>query len=40
MSKTKKFIPLITGVAIAIGVFIGGKLNFDTIHKYLISSNA
>ena len=28
MSDTKKYIPLIIGVAVAIGVFIGGKLNF------------
>ena len=28
MGFQKKYIPLITGVAVAAGVFIGGKLNF------------
>ena len=40
MSKTKKFIPLITGVAIAIGVFIGGKLNFTDTSDRLFTTNS
>ena len=40
MSKTKKFIPLIIGVAIAIGVFIGGKLNFTDTSDRLFTTNS
>ncbi|WP_375235904.1 S41 family peptidase [Winogradskyella sp.] len=40
MSKTKKFIPLITGVAISIGVFIGGKLNFTDTSDRLFTTNS
>lgn len=40
MSNTKKYIPLITGVAIAIGVFIGGKLNFTDSSDRLFTANS
>lgn len=40
MSKTKKYIPLIIGTAIAIGVFIGGKLNFTDTSDRLFTTNS
>lgn len=40
MSNTKKYIPLIIGVAIAIGVFIGGKLNFSDTSDRLFTTNS
>ena len=40
MSNTKKYIPLIIGVAIAIGVFIGGKLNFTDTSDRLFTTNS
>lgn len=40
MSKSKKYIPLIIGVAIAIGIFIGGKLNFTDTSDRLFTSNS
>ncbi|SHG90659.1 S41 family peptidase [Winogradskyella jejuensis] len=40
MSNTKKYIPLITGIAIAIGVFIGGKLNFTDTSDRLFTTNS
>ncbi|MDU8886728.1 S41 family peptidase [Yeosuana sp. MJ-SS3] len=36
----KKFLPLILGVAIAAGIFIGGKLNFTDAPDRLFSSNS
>lgn len=40
MRFSKKYIPLIIGIAIAIGVFIGGKLNFaDTSDRLFISNS-
>ena len=40
MSFQKKYIPLIIGVAIAAGVFIGGKLNFSDTSDRLFTSNS
>ncbi|WP_397363799.1 S41 family peptidase [Olleya sp. R77988] len=40
MSKTKTYIPLIIGVAIAAGIFIGGKLNFGDNSDRLFTSNS
>nr|WP_321229071.1 S41 family peptidase [uncultured Psychroserpens sp.] len=40
MSFQKKYIPLIIGVAIATGVFIGGKLNFTDTSDRLFTSNS
>ena len=40
MKVKKKYIPLIMGVAIALGVFIGGKLNFNDNSDRLFSSNS
>ncbi|WP_204344775.1 S41 family peptidase [Psychroserpens algicola] len=40
MTFDKKYIPLIIGVAIAAGVFIGGKLNFSDTSDRLFSSNS
>src|SRR5210317_868347 len=36
----KKFLPLILGIAIAAGIFIGGKLNFTDSPDRLFSSNS
>lgn len=40
MAFDKKYIPLIVGVAIATGVFIGGKLNFTDTSDRLFTSNS
>lgn len=40
MSIDKKYIPFIIGVAIAAGVFIGGKLNFSDTSDRLFTSNS
>ena len=40
MNFQKKYIPLIVGVAIAAGIFIGGKLNFSDHSDRLFSSNS
>lgn len=40
MAFSKKYIPLIIGVAIAAGVFIGGKLNFSDTSDRLFTSNS
>lgn len=40
MQIQKKFIPLIIGVAIAIGIFIGGKLSFRDSSDRLFTSNS
>ncbi|MEM5566565.1 S41 family peptidase [Psychroserpens sp. AS72] len=40
MTFQKKYIPLIIGVAIAAGVFIGGKLNFTDTSDRLFTSNS
>ena len=40
MSNTKKYLPLILGVAIAAGIFIGGKLNFTDSSDRLFTSNS
>ncbi|TDY10584.1 S41 family peptidase [Meridianimaribacter flavus] len=40
MSFQKKYIPLIIGVAVAAGVFIGGKLNFTDTSDRLFTSNS
>lgn len=40
MASNKKYIPLIIGVAIAAGVFIGGKLNFTDTSDRLFTSNS
>ena len=40
MNIKKKYIPLIIGVAMALGVFIGGKLNFIDNSDRLFSSNS
>ena len=39
MKTHKKYLPLIIGIAIATGVFIGGKLNFTDSSKRLFTSN-
>ena len=40
MKFSKKYIPLIVGFAIALGVFIGGKLNFTDTSDRLFTSNS
>ena len=40
MHFDKKYLPLILGVAIAAGVFIGGKLNFADAPDRLFTSNS
>ena len=40
MKFSKKYIPLIVGFAIAIGVYIGGKLNFTDTSDRLFTSNS
>ena len=40
MSNSKKYIPLIIGIAVAIGVFIGGNLNFTDTSDRLFSTNS
>lgn len=40
MRLKKKFIPLIIGVAIAAGIYIGGKLNFSDSSDRLFTSNS
>ncbi len=40
MSKAKIYFPLILGVAIAAGIFIGGKLNFGDSSDKLFTSNS
>ena len=40
MALSKKYIPLIIGVAIAAGVLIGGKLNFTDTSDRLFTSNS
>ena len=40
MNIKKKYIPLVIGVAMALGVFIGGKLNFIDNSDRLFSSNS
>lgn len=40
MATKNKYIPLITGIAIAIGVLIGGKLNFTDTSDRLFTTNS
>ncbi len=40
MKSHKKYLPLIIGVAIAAGIFIGGKLNFGDSSNRLFTSNS
>jgi len=40
MKTSKKYLPLFLGVAIAIGIFIGGKLNFTDSSDRLFTSNS
>jgi carboxyl-terminal processing protease len=40
MSQTKKYIPLIIGIAVATGVLIGGKLNFTDTSDRLFTTNS
>ncbi len=40
MSKQKKYLPLWIGLAIAIGVFIGSKLNFSDSKEVIFSTNS
>ncbi|MEZ4855167.1 MAG: S41 family peptidase [Gelidibacter sp.] len=40
MSFQKKYVPLLLGIAVAIGVFIGGKLNFTDTSDRLFTSNS
>jgi len=40
MAYQKKYLPLVLGVAIAAGIFIGGKLNFSGTSDRLFSSNS
>jgi carboxyl-terminal processing protease len=40
MPYKKKYLPLIVGVAVAAGIFIGGKLNFSDVPDKLFSKNS
>ncbi|MFL1011106.1 S41 family peptidase [Flavisericum labens] len=40
MSTQKKYIPLVLGIAVAMGVFIGGKLDFSDSRDKLFSTNS
>jgi carboxyl-terminal processing protease len=40
MNAYKKYLPLIIGAAIAVGIFIGGKLNFNDSSDRLFTSNS
>ena len=40
MNIQKKYLPLIIGTAIAVGIFIGGKLNFSDSPDRLFSTNS
>ena len=40
MSQTKKFLPLVIGIALAAGVLIGGKLNFTDTSDRLFTTNS
>ena len=40
MKLKKKYIPLLLGLAIAAGIFIGGKLNFSDTSDRLFTSNS
>ena len=40
MKSTRKYLPLILGIAIAAGIFIGGKLNFTDAPDRLFTSNS
>jgi len=40
MNVKKKYVPLIVGIAVAIGIFIGGKLNFTDSSDRLFTSNS
>lgn len=40
MSNQKKYLPLILAIAVAIGIFIGGKLNFIDSSNRLFSNNS
>ena len=40
MKLSKKYIPLVVGIAIAIGILIGGKLNFGDSSDRLFTSNS
>ena len=40
MTYQKKYLPLVLGVAIATGIFIGGKLNFTDSPDRLFSTNS
>ena len=40
MPVQKKYIPLLLGVAVAVGIFLGARLNFTTVSDTLFSSNS
>lgn len=40
MSYQKKYLPLVLGIAIAAGIFVGGKLNFSDAPDRLFSTNS
>lgn len=40
MTNTKKYIPLLLGMAVALGVFIGSKLNFNDAPDKLFAANS
>ena len=40
MKSSKTYIPLIIGVALALGVFVGGKLNFSDTSDRVFASNS
>ncbi len=40
MPVQKKYIPLLLGVAVAFGIFLGARLNFTTVSDTLFSSNS
>lgn len=40
MGNTKKYLPIWLGVALAIGVFVGSKLNFQDTNKKIFATNS
>ena len=40
MTYQKKYLPLILGVAVAAGIYIGGRLNFSGSPERLFSKNS
>ncbi|HPF10441.1 MAG TPA: S41 family peptidase [Flavobacteriaceae bacterium] len=40
MGKTKKILPLLLGIALALGVFVGSKLNFKDSNEKIFATNS